>query len=133
MKVDGRCHCGSIAYEAEIDPGAVYFCHCEDCQSLSGGTGRWAVGLPAGAFRLLSGTLATYVKISARGAENHQRFCGTCGSPIYSVSPDRPDVFRLRLGTCTQRAALPPKTEVWCRSSQSWAELGAGTEKRERQ
>jgi len=28
MKVEGRCHCGKIAYEAEVDPTAVQICHC---------------------------------------------------------------------------------------------------------
>ena len=36
MKVDGGCHCGSITFEAEIDPAAVALCHGTDCQRLSG-------------------------------------------------------------------------------------------------
>ena len=36
MKIDGRCHCGCITYEAEIDPDKVMICHCTDCQTLSG-------------------------------------------------------------------------------------------------
>lgn len=34
--VRGSCHCGQIAFEAEIDPGAVRICHCTDCQTRSG-------------------------------------------------------------------------------------------------
>ena len=49
MKVDGRCHCGSSPYEAEIDPEKVAICHCTDCQTLDrigvpyfcALTGRW--------------------------------------------------------------------------------------------
>jgi hypothetical protein len=26
MKIDGRCHCGYITYEAEIDPEKVMVC-----------------------------------------------------------------------------------------------------------
>ncbi len=40
MKIDGRCHCGYITYEAEIDPEKVMICHCSDCQTLSGSTDR---------------------------------------------------------------------------------------------
>jgi hypothetical protein len=36
MKIDRRCHCGYITYEAEIDPEKVMICHCTDCQTLSG-------------------------------------------------------------------------------------------------
>ena len=28
MRVDGGCHCGSITFEAGIDPDAVGICHC---------------------------------------------------------------------------------------------------------
>jgi hypothetical protein len=36
MKIDGRCHCGEITFEAEVDPDALNICHCTDCQTLSG-------------------------------------------------------------------------------------------------
>jgi hypothetical protein len=28
MKIDGRCHCGEITFEAEVDPDALNICHC---------------------------------------------------------------------------------------------------------
>ncbi len=36
MQIDGQCHCGHVAYEAEIDPEQVGICHCTDCQALTG-------------------------------------------------------------------------------------------------
>ena len=36
MKIDGGCHCGAIAYEAEVDPEKTSICHCTDCQQLTG-------------------------------------------------------------------------------------------------
>ena len=62
MKIDGKCHCGHIAYEAEIDPSQVYICHCTDCQAISGTAFRWAVPVAEGAFTLLSGKPKTYIK-----------------------------------------------------------------------
>ena len=43
MKVDGRCHCGYIRYEAEIDPDTVAICNCTDGQILSGSAFRTVV------------------------------------------------------------------------------------------
>src|ERR1700730_6936527 len=40
MKIDGRCHCGEITFEAEVDPDALHICHCTDCQTLSGSAFR---------------------------------------------------------------------------------------------
>ena len=36
MQIDGQCHCGSITFEAEVDPEEVSGCHCTDCQTLTG-------------------------------------------------------------------------------------------------
>jgi hypothetical protein len=30
MKIDGRCHCGFITFEAEIDLEKVWLCHCTE-------------------------------------------------------------------------------------------------------
>ena len=46
MKVDGACHCGELAYEAEIDPERIGVCHCGDYQILSGTAFRIAVRVP---------------------------------------------------------------------------------------
>jgi hypothetical protein len=55
MKVDGRCHCGYIRYEAEIDPDTVALCNCTDCQTLSGSAFRTVVPTKKGSFKLLQG------------------------------------------------------------------------------
>jgi len=122
MKIDGKCHCGSITYEAEVDPSQVYLCHCTDCQAISGSAFRWAVTVPETAFRLLSGKPKTYVKATESGATNHQLFCPECASPLYSTSFGvGPKVLNLRLGSARQRAELQPKAQYWCRSAQAWA------------
>jgi hypothetical protein len=57
MRIDGRCHCGFITYEADIDPERVVICHCTDCQTLTGSAFRTAALTHEGGFRLLSGEL----------------------------------------------------------------------------
>ena len=51
MKIDGGCHCGYIAYEAEVDPEQTAICHCTDCQTLSGSSFRTVVPAPDHSFR----------------------------------------------------------------------------------
>ena len=134
MKIDGNCHCGNIKYEADIDPGKVYICHCTDCQSISGSPFRWAVSIPAEKFRLLSGEPKTYKKRSDSGGTSHQLFCPDCASPVYSTTPSEgPQFYNLRLGTARQRAQLSPKAEVWCGSAQGWIAVHGETGKLETQ
>jgi len=130
MRIDGRCHCGSIQYEAEIDPEGVYVCHCTDCQSISGSPFRWAVSVPAEKFKLLADEPKTYAKVSESGTTSHQLFCPNCASPLYSTAVGmEPKFYNLRLGTARQRASLPPKLEVWCSSAQQWTTIEEPTEK----
>jgi hypothetical protein len=121
MKVDGRCHCGFITFEAEIVPERVWLCHCTDCQTLSGSAFRTVASTQKGAFTLLSGEVKNYVKIGTSGARRLQGFCPECGSPIYSTSEgDEPKVYNLRVGTLSQRWDLVPLAQVWCRSALPW-------------
>ena len=130
MKVDGRCHCGAITYEAEVDPDKVYACHCTDCQAISGGTFRWAVSIPKENLTILTGEPKAYVKTADNGVENHQMFCPTCASPIYSRAiAEGPQRVNLRLGTARQRDQLPPKIELWCGSAQDWVTVKGPTER----
>jgi hypothetical protein len=121
MKIDGRCHCGRITYEAEVDPQAVVICHCTDCQSLSGTAFRTVVATVEGTFVLLSGSPKLYVKVGESGNEREQAFCGDCGSPIYSAPPGAgAKIVGLRVGTIRQRDQLIPTDQYWFRSAQKW-------------
>ena len=127
MKIDGRCHCGYITYEAEIDPGKIMICHCADCQTLSGSAFRTVVFTHEDTFKLLSGALKLYVKTGESGTKRPQSFCPECGTPIYSsIMGEGPKVHAIRVGTARQRDQLVPKVQLWCRSSQGWlSDLGS--------
>jgi len=121
MKVDGRCHCGQITFEAEIDPERVRICHCSDCQSLSGSAFRLTAPTSEADFRLLGGTPRLYRKTAESGAVRIQAFCGECGSPIYATSVDGDKrTFGIRVGILSQREQLTPGRQFWSRSKLPW-------------
>lgn len=120
MKIDGACHCGSIKYEAVVDPAKVAICHCMDCQVLSGTAYRTVV--PATGFKLLAGRPKVYVKTAESGNQRQQAFCAECGTPIFSAPVvDAPALHHLRVGSIRQRAQLPPRSRYWCRSALEWS------------
>jgi hypothetical protein len=133
MKIDGGCHCGGITYHAEVDPATVAICHCTDCQTLSGSAFRVVVPAKAEGFRFLSGEPKVYVKTAESGRQRAQAFCRDCGTPIYSAAVTDPQIFSIRVGTVRQRAALPPKKEVWCRSALDWVPHPGATQRIEQQ
>jgi len=124
MHVDGRCHCGRVTYEADVDPNAVSVCHCTDCQVLSGSPWRASIPAPAESFRFTSGSSPPriYVKTAESGRPRAQAFCGDCGTPIYSADDVNPSTYRLRLGSIVQRAQLKPNQRIWSRSALPWSQ-----------
>ncbi|WP_137110159.1 GFA family protein [Rhodobacter sp. SY28-1] len=127
MKVDGRCHCGHITFEAEVDHDRVLLCHCSDCQTLSGTAFRVVAQSVPRTFRLLSGSPRIYRKTADSGQQREQAFCPDCGTPIYSapVAPE-PRALGLRVGALRQRAELVPRMQLWVRSAPGWlSDIGA--------
>jgi hypothetical protein len=126
MKIDGRCHCGYITFEAEGNPDDTAVCHCTDCQSLSGSAFRTVIRV-GDTFRLLSGEPTVYIKTAESGNKRAQAFCPRCGSPIYATSVgDGPKAYGVRAGTVRQRDQFMPKVQIWSRSRQKWVnDLGS--------
>ena len=121
MKIDGACHCGAIAFEADVDPETACICHCTDCQTMSGTAFRTVVPAPAENFRLVSGEPRTYVKIAESGNRRIMAFCATCGTQLWACDESSdPGRRSIRTGTLRQREQLPPRRHIWYRSAQPW-------------
>ena len=121
MNVDGRCHCGRVTYQAEIDPDQVVICHCSDCQTFSSAPYRVSVfGVPSENFRI-DGPRKTYTKIGGSGREVQVVFCGDCGTALYSTKNEIEGPFNLRTGAIKQRRELIPKKQGFCGSGMPWA------------
>src|SRR5207244_6390233 len=86
MKVTGRCHCGQITFEAEIDPAQVRVCHCTDCQTLTGTAFRTTVPSLPGTFVLRSGAPKIHIRTAASGNQRAEAFCPDCGAAPYAYA-----------------------------------------------
>jgi len=79
--------------------------------------------LPPDTYRLLTGEPKIYVKIAESGARRRHSFCSNCGAPVSATADiDNPRTYSLRVGCLRQRAQLPPKKRIWCRSALAWAQ-----------
>jgi hypothetical protein len=124
MTRTGRCLCGQITYELSGDLIATAVCHCDHCQRQSGGA--FSVNLIALDSQIdVSGKLSTY---EDRGENDDavyvlRRFCGDCGSPIYSALVEPAGVIAVKAGTLDDRADVAPNVEAWCEHKQPWVQL----------
>lgn len=121
MKIDGKCHCGFIAFEAEADPAKTTVCNCTDCQILTGTAFRVTVPTEPGGFRLLAGEPTLYVKTADSGTQRRHAFCPRCGAPIYATSTgEDPKSYGVRVGGLRQREHFAPTKQIWTRSQRPW-------------
>ena len=121
MKVTGSCHCGAIAYEAEVEPGTIGICHCADCQKLTGSAFRANVQAPAATFRFLRGTPKRYIKTADSGNKRCHAFCGDCGGPVYASAVEDPPTYSLRIGALDQRYELgAPSRQIFTHRRLPW-------------
>ena len=118
MHIDGACHCGLIAFTAEIDPAGVTICHCADCQIMSGAPFRIVVAAPISQFRL-SGVPKRYTVVQS-GIQMVQAFCTECGTPLFAANAESPTSVVVRLGCVTQRAQLRPSAQIWQHLALPW-------------
>lgn len=133
MKISGECHCGAIAYEAELDPERMGICHCADCQALSASAFRTVAIVAGDTFRVLKGTPKRYVKVSDSGNRRVQAFCGDCGSGLYATDEgENPAAYNIRAGTMHQRRDLTPQFECWRQSALPWVREMDSTRKFDR-
>ena len=121
MKIDGRCHCGFVTFEADADPETTTICNCTDCQIMSGAPLRAVIITRPGTFVLLSGKLTEYRKTADSGNVRVQTFCPQCGTAIYATSTgDEPKSYNVRVGALRQRNELVPRRQIFARSQQPW-------------
>ncbi|MDI7864790.1 GFA family protein [Rhizobiaceae bacterium n13] len=121
MHVTGRCHCGHVTYEAEIDAAGVGICHCTDCQKLTGSPFRVTAPAPQNAIKLTGAQPKLYRKVAENGHYRLQYFCGECGSPLFTAGEgDDADSWGIRWGSIDQRDQLKPSEQIWCRSAVDW-------------
>lgn len=82
---DGSCHCGAVAFEAEIDLAqGTRRCNCSICAKAR----AWFIGIPADKMRAITGedNLADYAwtPTGKTPIGLHYRFCKTCGIRLFA-------------------------------------------------
>ncbi|WP_105381595.1 GFA family protein [Neorhizobium alkalisoli] len=121
MHITGRCHCGHVTYEAELDPQRVSICHCTDCQQLTGSPFRVTAVVPESDLKLTGKPPKQYRKTAESGRGRLQYFCPECGSQLFvNGEGDAAKIWGIRWGSIDQRMELKPQRQVWCRSAAPW-------------
>ena len=121
--VTGGCLCGSVRYEYDGEVGPAAICHCADCRRVTGSAFNVSVRMQKEHFRLVSGELKSFTVTAESGNDVIRFFCPACGSPIYTLSPHRPDSYFVKAGSLDDPTLVKPAHQAWTKSAVSWAHI----------
>ena len=122
----GACLCGAVRYRITAEPGPSRICWCKDCQRISS-NGTVNAIFPTEAIEI-SGTPGRYDKTADSGNTVTRRFCGHCGSQLFSDSTGRPGLTVVRVGTLDDPSRIRPTSNIWTASAPTWACLDPSLE-----
>ena len=127
----GGCACGAIRYEISAEPVAMVDCQCRQCQRESG-TGHASHLTFRAAEVEVKGKAATWDMIGDGGTKKRRAFCPNCGSPVYMIFPDMPDIFIVKPASLDDPSRYKPQFVTWHAAANTWDYLDPAVPKFER-
>ena len=123
VSITGGCFCKAVRFRASAAPIITRVCWCRDCQYLGAGSGSVNVCFPTSAFAIESGAaeLRDYASTAKSGNRMHRRFCGICGTPLFSEAEVRPHLIFVRAGALDDPEIAQPAMTIWTSVAPTWA------------
>ena len=122
--MEGGCLCGAVRYSVAGDPAMQVVCHCSHCQKQAGSAFSTIIGVPSAALEVTAGEPKSYMDKGESGGAVERRFCGNCGSPLFSLVETVPDMVFVKTGTLDDTDFFRPALHLWTRSKQCWVDTG---------
>jgi hypothetical protein len=69
------------------------------------------------------GAPKTFVKTGDNGRTIERWFCPTCGSPLFTTAPHRPQSLWVKAGTLDAGTNIDVVDQIWTDSRVPWAEI----------
>jgi hypothetical protein len=121
---EASCLCGGIRLSYAGVIGPANYCHCEDCRRVTGSAFNIGVRVLRSSLKVTaSSELRTYQYIGGNGREIHRCFCGTCGSPIFTLHPAKPEFAWVKAGIINDPGVVKPAYENWIKDKVPWATI----------
>jgi hypothetical protein len=121
---DASCLCAGITLSYSGVIGPANYCHCEDCRRATGSAFNVAVRVERKSLVVrATSELRRYESVSSSGGTMQRCFCGTCGSPIFTLHAAHPDYAWVKAGIIRQPDVVQPRYESWVKDKVSWATI----------
>ena len=118
LPLTGRCLCGGVRFELTAHPVAAGYCHCTRCQRRTGTAAAASARIAPGSLRIVAGE--ELIRTWWPGDGFGKAFCSTCGSALWSRSPDDPEVVGVRLGAFDGDPGIRPTYRTYVAFAAPW-------------
>jgi len=120
VEITGGCLCKAVRWRSTAVPLVTRMCWCRVCQFLAAGNATVNVCFRTESFSV-EGELTDYRSIAESGNVMHRRFCGVCGTPMFSEAEARPHLIFVRAGTLDDPTLAKPSLAMWISQAPVWA------------
>lgn len=117
--ISGSCMCGAVRYQLSEAIRFALFCHCRDCQRITGAGHSALFGATRQTTRI-TGAVSRFEYQADSGATMTSAVCAKCGNPIFKLSSRHEALYFFHAATLDQPELFNPRRAVWTRSAQPW-------------
>ena len=114
--ITGGCLCGAIRYRYDGTLGAAFNCHCSIC--------RRSAGAPFLAWMTLNSAGLTFDEGAPKYRHSTERgrrgFCPDCGTQLFFVFDDEPELIYSTVASHDRPNETPPKVDLYARDRLAW-------------
>ncbi len=118
LPLTGGCLCGGVRFEIDAPPVSASYCHCTRCQRRTGTASSVQARIAPGSLTVTQGEELIRGYQPPDGFP--KRFCGSCGSALWSQSPDDPDIVSVRLGVFDEDPGIRPAWRQFVAYAAPW-------------
>jgi len=120
--LNGECLCGAVSFSLEDNLKAFYFCHCKQCQQLTGSAFASNIMTQPDNIKWLTGqdNIASYAHPSRDFSKS---FCQSCGSALPFVNKSKTALI-VPAGSLKEAPTTAPQSNIFSSEEACW--LGAG-------
>jgi len=121
LPLTGGCLCGGVRFRVDAPLVVATYCHCTRCQRRTGTAASAQARIQPGSLTVTRGE--ELIRTYAPPDGFPKLFCGTCGSALWSRSPDDPEIMSVRLGAFDGDPGIRPSLRQFCAYAAAWEDI----------
>jgi hypothetical protein len=119
LALTGGCLCGGVRFEIDEPLVSASWCHCTRCQRRTGTPASAQARIVPGSMRIVQGEELVR-EFDPGGGGWPKAFCSTCGSALWSRSPEDPELRGVRLGAFDSDPGIRPERRLYVAYAAAW-------------